>query len=381
MIQKKKKICLVVSSTSIVNEFLLNHIKGLSDFFDIYLVVNVKSGSPIESDLIVEIFDLPIERRPHFIKDLICLVSLNAYFKKKKFDIVHTITPKGGLIGMLCSYFAGVPFRVHIFTGQVWYTKSGITKYLLKLSDKIIAKFATHLLVDGISQQQFLLEQGIVTLKNSRVLGAGSISGVNRKQFELDPKTRKQYRAKYAIEDADIVFAYMGRLNRDKGILDLVHAFNSINYNHSNIKLALIGMDEEELIPSIQKSFDCKNILFIKYTREPFNILQLADIFCFPSYREGFGMSVIEASMLALPVICSDTYGLNETIIPGVTGLKHRVGDIFDLENKMETLLKNKELRMLMGEKGKDYVMANFDGEHITKLWIDYYNTILNEKI
>lgn len=367
----RKKICFVATTTSIINEFLLEHIELLSENFDIYIVV--KLDDKIETNKVKSIFSLNIERKPNLIKDLTCLILLTKYFRKNKFDLVQTITPKGGFIGILSAFFAMVPIRIHAFTGQVWTTKTGFSKFYLKQIDKLIERFSTKIVVDSISQRNYLLEHNIISKEKSFVLGHGSICGVNKIKFNSNEITRSMYRRKIAIPESSVVYTYMGRLNREKGVLDLVESFYKLNAKFSNTKLVFIGKDEEQIQTLIKKNSQNGNIIFIPYTRIAFEYLQITDIFCLPSYREGFGSSVIEASMLSIPVICSDIYGLKESCIDGVTGLKFKPGNIDEIYNCMLQLLLNKDLRIQLGLNGQQYVSERYDSKLITKLWKDFY--------
>jgi len=379
MASQKKKICFIVSTPVTANAFLLNHIKGLSDFFEVYLVANLDSSVQPNVTYLSGIHHLEIERKPNIFKDLFCVFRLFRYLRKNNFSAIHSVTPKAGLIAMLSSFFSGIPVRVHIFTGQVWHTRIGVGKLLLKLLDKLIARLSTHVLVDGKSQRDFLISNRIITKDKSVVLGAGSISGVNKSQFFIDTSIRDFYREKYKISADVVVFSFMGRLNCDKGILDLAFAFNKLNSKYNNIALFLIGFDEEHLKESIINQYNNDNIVFIDYTNEPFKILQMADVFCLPSYREGFGTSVIEASMLELPIICSDTYGLKETIIENRTGLRFEVGNRDELFSCMERLYLDSSMRINLGKNGRRYVLENFDADIITNEWVNFYKKLLVE--
>lgn len=373
----RKKICFIAASPLSINEFLVNHINSLSTFFDIHIVTNMNTPFTLELSSSVKTYNLLIERKPSLLKDLACISPLVSYLSSHNFDAVHTIDPKAGFIGMLCAIISRVPIRVHIFTGQAWYTKKGIVRLLLKYADKLIVKIATNILLDGKSQKEFLVKNRIISDSNAIVLGAGSISGVDKLKFASNSLIRKTLRDRYEIADSSIVYVFLGRLNKDKGVLDLVEAFYSLNQSYNDSKLFFIGADEEDIELTVKRKFDCNNIVFTGYTNEPFNILQIADVFCFPSYREGFGTSVIEASMLKIPVICSDTYGLRDTMIDGVTGLRHQVGNINDLRLKMQQLYEDSSLRQSLGSNGYNYVSSNFDAETVTSLWVDFYKRTL----
>lgn len=371
----KKSICFVVSAPITINAFLLNHIELLSKYYEIHLVVNTEGDSQIQFNNITSIKHIQLVRGISIINDLKGLYKLWGYFKIKQFDAVHTITPKAGLLGMIAANVAGIPRRIHIFTGQVWHTKTGILKWLLKKVDTLLASMATDILVDGKPQRDFLINSGILKKHNSQVLGKGSISGVLCSKFIKDSQIRLSLRASHHIDSTEIVYAFLGRLNTDKGVFDLINAFERLNNKYSNTKLLLIGPDEENIYKKID--LDLTNrILFIGHCNEPHHFLQMADAFCLPSYREGFGNSVLEASVLELPIICSNTYGLHDTILDDVTGLRHNVGDVSALFQQMEKIYLSETLRKELGTNGRSYVLSNFNADAISNYWLAFYKNL-----
>ncbi|MBB3054082.1 glycosyltransferase family 4 protein [Mucilaginibacter gotjawali] len=373
----RKKICFVVSSPLTIQAFLLNHFKVLKAEFDIYVVANFdhQHDTLILSQLAdFTVCNIKILRAINPVSDLKALISLQKYFRANKFDAVHAVTPKAGLLAMTAAYMAGVKNRVHIFTGQVWYNKKGTMKKLLIYLDKLIVRWSTHILVDGEAQRSFLISKHIIMDSNSQVLGKGSISGVDTNRFNPRASTRKNIRNELSLKDTDIVFGFLGRLNKDKGILDLASAFKALKDDYPDPKLLLIGNDEENLIPQVQQIInDSNSVIFYGPTPKPEIILQAVDIFCMPSYREGFGTSVLEASLLGLPVICSDTYGLMDTIIENETGLRHEAGNIRSLSDQMRKLIQSPELRKYLGENGARFVTGNFSAANISGEWLEFY--------
>ena len=367
-----KKICFVVSNPMTVNAFLNLHIKYLSAFFHIHVVANLNQGAILNSKNIRTIKHIPIYRSIHPIKDLIALFRLFIYFREMKFDAVHSITPKAGLLCMLASALVSTPIRIHIFTGQVWHTKTGLRKWLLKKLDKILVSLSTNLLVDSYAQRDFLINENVLNNNNSLVLGKGSISGVSSSKFSANLETRLLLRNKYQISEADLVYAFLGRLNKDKGIKELIDAFTQLKKIHPNIKLLLIGPEEEVISSKIDSSI-INHIIFIGHTTKPEDYLQMADVFCMPSHREGFGTSVIEASMLGLPVICSNTYGLKDAFIENRTGLMHKAGDSQDLFICMQKIYLMEEERLVQGQNAKNFALENFNEETISHQWLIYY--------
>jgi glycosyltransferase involved in cell wall biosynthesis len=382
VIEIKKTICFIVATPLTANSFLLNHFKYLSNHFDIYLVANFEENAAISfsSPYVKETKHIAIQRNIALIEDVKVLFSLRNYLSAMQFDAVQTVTPKAALLGILAAKMANVKIRIHIFTGQVWHTKKGLFKSLLKKIDCFIVYCATHILVDGESQRKFLIENKIISACNSEVLGKGSISGVDINLFVPNQNIREQYRNEFHLSD-EIVFLFLGRMNKDKGILDLANAFSRLNNKFTNTKLVLVGPDEENLQPQIREiCSDDQSVLFYGTTRKPEEVLQMGDVFCLPSYREGFGSSVIEASLLELPIICSDTYGLMETILDNTTGLRHEVGDIESLYVQMETLMLDQNLRKNFGENGREFVLDNFSSDAISQKWVSYYINLLLPK-
>lgn len=372
----KKKICFVVSAPITAKAFLIKHFEYLSKEFDITLVANFETQADFEIPFVTNTKHIAIHRSINPLKDFLALIQLYFFFKKESFHVVHSVTPKAGLLAMTAAWMSRIPIRIHIFTGQVWHTQSGFKKQFLKFLDRLLVWFTTHILVDGQSQRQFLIANKIITDKNSKVLGKGSISGVDVQKFHPSSAIRNLYRAQLNFQHNDIVFAFLGRMNTDKGILDLAKAFQKLHADFPNVKLLLIGFDEEQMQEKIRQ-IQTENIIYFGPTPKPQEVLQAADVFCLPSYREGFGTSVIEASLLELPIICSDTYGLAETIIENKTGLRHEVKNVDQLYNQMKLLVQNEETRTVLGKNGRQYVLEHFSADEISLQWLTFYKDIL----
>ena len=376
----KKKICFIVSSPITAKAFLVNHIAVLSELYDVYLVVNFEAQNEddFKSTNLRQVKSIAIPREINIVKDIKALFKLKNYFKQMQFDAIHTVTPKAGLLGITAGRLAGIKVRIHIFTGQVWHTKKGIFKQILMFLDRFIVYNASFILVDGEAQRRFLMHNKIIKESNSQVLGKGSISGVDTSKFVPRKVIRAQIRQQLGYVDNDVVYMFLGRMNTDKGVVELAKAFNFLQKKYSNVKLLFVGGDEENLVPVVKEIVeDNKSLLFYGVTPTPELLLQACDVFCLPSYREGFGTSIIEASLLEKPVICSDTYGLMETIIDDTTGLRHKVADVSSLLVQMEKLVENKELRKSLGSNGRNYVLDNFSSETISKEWLEFYKAVV----
>lgn len=376
----KKKICFVVAIAGTAQSFLCDHIRALSEDYDVYLAGNIKDVKEVELLDLTGWKQIDIERPISLGKDLKAVRQLSSYFKKMKFDAVHSVTPKAGLVCALAGFIARVPIRIHIFTGQVWATRKGAMRFMLKSLDWLIAKLNTHILIDGNSQKSFLIQQGVVSDTKAHVLGDGSISGVNMVRFNPSVDTRIATRKELSITNDKVVFVFMGRLNHDKGLHELLPAFNRLVETNKNAFLLLLGMDEENIAATFGQynNLTRENFLYYGATREPQRMLQVGDVFVLPTYREGFGSSVIEAACLGLPTITSDAYGVLDASVPGETGLQCKVGDVESLYACMKELVDNAEMRKAFGNAGHKRVQDKFAGAVVVKHWKEYYDKLLS---
>ena len=374
----KTKACIVVSSPMTIEAFLQDQLRALNALCEMSVVANAPDGAFLKKlNIRAHFKGVPLKRQVCPLNDLHALYSLLLFFLRERFQVVHSITPKAGLLGMGAAFFARVPVRVHTFTGQVWATKSGVARALLRFLDQLIAGFATHVLVDSHSQRKFLVENGVVSQKKSCVLGDGSISGVNTLRFRPNPQARRTFRKKNKIPDEDIVFVYVGRLKRDKGIPELLAAFEKIAKTNSSMWLLLVGPDEENLGSFIQASPAIMKTIMVGHTSSPDLYLAASDIFVLPSYREGFGSSVIEAGACGIPAVASRIYGLTDAVVHGHTGLLVTRGDVGELARAMEKLGNNRKLRLRMGRVAQRRVKVRFDQKKITEALLQFYRKIL----
>lgn len=372
----KKSLCLVVSSPMTVNAFLQEPIKQLAHDYQIYLVCN--GSTPDVSAQIqpyLTVLTVAIERQITLIGDLAALWQLYWIFRKYSFDVVHSVTPKAGLLAMLAGYLARVRIRIHTFTGQVWATRTGLGRWLLKTMDSVIAAMATHVLVDSPSQLQFLLAEKVVSQRKCNVLSKGSISGVDTARFCANAQTREKLRSALKIPDAAIVFLFLGRLNRDKGVMDLAAAFNRVACENPVAYLLVVGPDEGHFTSAMMEVLgeSADRTRFVGHTDRPEDYMSAADVFCLPSYREGFGSVVIEAAAAGLPAIGSRIYGVVDAIAEGETGLLHKAGDIAGLQACMLQLASSNELRRTLGRQARERAVSDFSSQALAAAWLTYY--------
>lgn len=361
-----KKICIVVSSPMTVKAFLLKHIEQLSINYEVTVVMSSSINLKEKYGVSCYSKEISIDRKINIIKDLKSILNMYRFLKKNKFDLVLSVSPKAGLISSISAFLARIKIRIHFFTGQVWVTKKGLFKLLLKSIDKLIGRLNTNNLVDSHSQSDFLFNNNIIKKGKTKVLASGSISGVDIDKFFFDKLKREKYLNDYKILENEIVFMFIGRLNVDKGILDLAKAFEKLLKANKKIKLFLIGPDEgniESKIPNLLKN---ESVIRLDFVENPQDILNIADVLILPSYREGFGTIVIEAASMSIPCIGSNIYGLNDAIVNNKTGLLHEKNDVCDMISKYKFAIENIDTLKEYGKNAKKRVYEEFSDEYIS---------------
>jgi glycosyltransferase involved in cell wall biosynthesis len=374
----KKKVCFVVSSAMTVNAFLREPVMRLSEQYEVNVVLKLNPEESL-SDLegASNIYPVRIERKISPLRDFLAMCEMVSLFRRCRFQLVHSVTPKAGLLAMTSAFIAGVNVRIHTFTGQVWATRTGLSRLLLKIADKWIGWLATDILVDSASQRRFLIEEGVLSEIKSGVLAQGSISGVNIRRFKPDDRARAKIRNGLLIAEEDIVFLYLGRLTRDKGLLDLASAFAGID--NAGAHLLVIGPDEE-CIGSQMLTLAEENagrIHLSGFAVKPEEYIAAADVLCLPSYREGFGNTVIEAAAAGIPAIGSRIYGLIDAIAENKSGLLFEARNVKELRNCMSALCNDKAFRTRLGRQARERVLAQFTSEKLVLSWLDYYRARL----
>lgn len=375
----KKKICFVVAIPMTATAFLKDHIKALSVNYDVYLVGNIQSEDEVKNLAIKGWHGVGIERGISIWRDLSAVFALKRYFKTMEFDAVHSVTPKAGLVTALAGKLAGIKHRTHIFTGQVWATRTGLMRQILKSIDKVIAKCDNHIMVDGKSQRTFLEREGVLNPGTALVFCEGSIAGVNSERFVPDALFRKDEREKIGIKDDMLTYIFLGRLNHDKGIGELYEAYNRLAAEEKDVFLLLVGMDEDGYLHKLsefQNIQEGKNFHFYGLTKQPERVLNAGDVFVLPTYREGFGSSVLEAACIGLPCICSDAYGVLDAYIDGETGLQCKVGDVETLYQCMKKMHDNPEMRVKMGKRSRERALLDFNVKPISEAWVEFYRNL-----
>lgn len=371
-----RSVCFVATDPGAVRVFMGPLIRVLQADWRVLVATNsTDSALDIGGGVKASVHACRIERRPAPWYDLLALWSLWRLFRRERFGIVHSLLPKSGLLAMLAAWLARVPVRVHTFTGQVWVTRTGLGRWLLKLADRITVSLATHILADSPSQRAFMGREGVCDPRRVTVLGCGSICGVDTLRFRPDPGLRATRRAALGIPGTAVVILFIGRLNPDKGVMELASAFAELAQVRPDLYLMVVGRDEAAMRARVDQicSAIADRVLHIEHTMTPEHDLAAADILCLPSRREGFGNVVIEAAACGVPTVGTRIYGLVDAVAEGETGLLSAPGDISGLRANLERLAADTRLRQRMGAAARRRVLDRFDQHYLLREWVAYY--------
>ena len=362
-----------------ITSFLANHLRELAKLYELTIITNTSNPALLsEIGVDANLIQINFSRKIVLVADFYCLIRLIQICMKNRFSSIHSITPKAGLLAMLAGKLCFIPTRVHTFTGQVWAINHGFNRFFFKLFDRLIANLATFNIVDSPSQQKFLIDENILTIHKSVVFGLGSVSGVDLTRFKPNKKIFSEIRNSLLIPDDAFVFIYLGRLSKDKGILDLANAFSTIE--NKNVYLLFVGPDEGSFVDQIKRINVRKldRIKFLAFTKEPERYLACSNVLCLPSYREGFGSVIIEAAAMGIPSIASRIYGIVDATIHNQTGILHRPGDIDGLKLAMDKMLQDQDLYKRLSRGSRRRAIEMFEAAIITSEWINFYKSHLS---
>lgn len=411
MEEKKKKIiraCTVSQS--------IGFVKGmLPDLMKKYEVVILSSPGP-EMDAVreqygVKTIALPMERHISVRHDIVSLWKMVKVMLREKPDMVHSMTPKAGLLCMMAGWLTRVPLRVHTFTGLVFPTATGLKRRILMLTDGITCFCATHVIPEGEGVKADLLNNGI-TKKPLKVLGYGNVKGIDMQRFSRRPEVMAISR-QIPTSGATFTFLFVGRIVRDKGINELAKAFQQLSKKHPEARLLLVGNYEETLDPVSDETRqiieDMPNLEWLGPKRgdELIAYYAASDCFVFPSYREGFPNTVIEAGAMGLPSIVTDINGsreivcraavdadlksasresrISDTLRPEqdgkmsilTNGIMVPSKDVETLQEAMERMLTDKAMHQEMARNARPMIEQRFEQGFVRSCLYDFYKTIL----
>ena len=371
----KRKVIRITTVPVSLRLVLRGQLKMLSETYEVVAVSSPGTDlDEVAQKERVRTIAVPMERHIALWKDWTALIRLIRLFHKEKPWLVHSATPKAGLLAMIAGKVCGVPVRIHTFTGLVFPTATGLKRRLLMMTDKLTCACATLVNPEGQGVKHDL-ERFHITSKPLRIIGNGNINGIDTAYFD---RTEAVCQAADAIrKEGGLTFCFVGRIVKDKGINELIAAFLRLYASFSKIRLLLVGVFEDQLDPV---SEEMKNailnhpaICFAGWQEDIRPYLAASDIFVFPSYREGFPNVVLQAGAMGLPCIVTDINGCNEIIQNGVNGLIIPPHDELALYNAMEHLMVDVSEREWMAQQARFVIVKRYEQRDLWQALLNTY--------
>ena len=328
---------------------------------------------------------VPFTRQITPIQDLVCLFKLISIIRKMKPHIVHTHTPKAGLLGMMAAWICGVPVRLHTVAGLPLMESKGIKRAILTAVERITYACANKVYANSKGLRRFIVDSLGASKNKIHIIGEGSSNGIDSSFFSKTPdveQAAREIRNKHQVKGDHFVFAFVGRIVNDKGISELIEAFKEIRKQNlqKRFVLLLVGPFEQELDPLRADDYtflnDDPDIILAGFQKDVRPWIAASNAFIFPSYREGFPNVVMQACCLEVPCVVSDINGCNEIVRDHKTGLIVPVKDWKKLYEAMNEIMTNDENRNRYGRLARQHVVANFDQQYVWSQLLSEYQQL-----
>lgn len=379
----KIKICIVVTDSSSLWSLYRGQFMYLKENgFDITAIASSGKEHELLRSQGIKTVVIDMERGPSAIKDFFSFINLFKFFLSNRFDVVSVSTPKASFLGVLAARLALQRKVSYILRGRVYENYEGLKRWFYESIDRVVSFLSSSIFSISHELRQEFIDKGFCNEKKIFVIGSGSSNGVDLGRFTLSNELKKsgdEYREKYGLTQKDVLYMYSGRIRKDKGVTELVSAFKNLSNTYSNVYLLIQGKVEnidplpDDILYEIENH---PKIILEGWGFDIEKYYAAADIFVFPSHREGFGNVAIEASAMELPVIAFDVVGCRESVENNVSGII--VDDVSSnsLYMAMKSLLINKQLREQLGIKGRLRVEEKFDSQYIWSELAKYYKRL-----
>ena len=368
-----KKICFVSTIPGSLRTFLLKPATALHETgeFEIYFMSSRDEEAEKDFPPFIHFIPIPMKRGVD-LSALSVVRKMKAVFKKERFDIVQYFTPNAACYASIAAKSAKIPVRVYSQWGILYVGFHGFKRSVYKYIEKMVCRKSTCIEVENQANLDFSHAEKLYPADRGSVIWNGSAVGVPLDRFDIDRKAEwnESVRGQFGIPKEDYVFGFCGRQNKDKGLNELLEAMRKIVGEKPAAHLLLVGRDADakslnEELYAWAKS--CPNVHFTGRVSDPEKYYAAMDCYVMPSYREGFGMTVIEAESMAVPVIASDIVGHKGTMIPDVTGVlveSHSSKALYDAMNRM---MADRSAGVEMGKRGREYVEQNFEQKELLR--------------
>jgi glycosyltransferase involved in cell wall biosynthesis len=380
----ENKILIRITTVPISLEKLLSgQLEFMSDYYKVIAIASEKENlENLGNKIGVDTFYLDLTRQITPIKDFLALIKLFFYFKKNKPFIVHTHTPKAGTIGMMAAKFAGVPNRLHTVAGLPLLEIEGKKRTLLDFVEKLTYRCATHIYPNSKGLKDIIIQNKYCNSNKLKVIANGSSNGIDTNYFNPEIFTTQQttsLKNDLGIMPNDFVFIFVGRLVKDKGINELVNAFQKLHNEKKDIKLLLVGDYETHLDPLLSETLQAittnKAIITTGFQYDVRTYFAVANALVFPTYREGFPNVVMQAGAMGLPSIVTDINGCNEIIIENENGVIIPVKNEKAIFDAMNSFIENDSVLEIMRQNARKMIVSRYEQNVVWKAILEEYNS------
>jgi glycosyltransferase involved in cell wall biosynthesis len=373
-----------------VPESLKILLKGQHKFMSIngFELIGVSSAGStlyeVSKEEEIRVIEIEMSRKITPINDFFSVYHLYKVIKKEKPIIVHSHTPKAGIVSMLAAKLANVPIRLHTVAGLPLMEATGMKRKVLNFVEKVTYACATKVYPNSKGLYQFIVNEKLVSSKKIKVIANGSSNGIDTTYFDserISEDQRSEFRTRLNIQKTDFVFVFVGRLVGDKGINELIDAFSKIK--NSKVKLLLVGGLEPDLDPlfnhTINEIKTNSNIISVGFQNDVRPYFAISHCLVFPSYREGFPNVVMQAGAMGLPSIVSNINGCNEIIEEGINGTIIPSKDIESLFSSMQKIINDDVWRNQLASNARDKIVSSYEQKLVWEALLNEYNNLLIE--
>lgn len=374
-----KKICIVTTKWSSINNWIkpfLNEYANRGIDVSIACDMDAEYEKNLKEEFpFVHTFPMPFPRGIKLLGSIKSIRLLTKLFKREKFDMVQYSTPNASMYAAVASKKAKVPVRLYCQWGMVYVTMHGMKRRIFKAIERMVCRRSTQVQPDSTGNLEFCRKEGLYDEKKSLVIWNGSAKGLDLTAFDVSKKAEfaSEIKEKYDIPEDAPVIGFVGRLGREKGCNELFTAFKALKEQFPSLKLLFVGPIEKEdtIDPELLSYFrSCDDIIKTDRVTNVEKYVSAMDVFVLPTYREGFGMSVVEASAMEVPVVVTKYPGPSSAMQEGVTGVSVAIKDSKALEVAIADLLENKEKSFAMGRAGRQFVENSFEQKEFIKRYM-----------
>lgn len=378
----QKKLIRITTIPLSLKVLLKGQLNFISGYYDVIAVSS--SGDElkeVEENEGVRVVSIEMTRSISPFRDIVSILKLFILFKKESPYIVHSHTPKAGFVAMSAAILAGVPHRIHTVAGLPLMEATGIKRRILLFVEKITYKMSEFVLPNSIGLRDFILENNLIEKNKLKILGNGSSNGINLNFFKTSESLAKQsqeLKNEYCINER-FIYLFIGRIVSHKGITELVESFLLLNKKYPQTLLLIVGDFESQLDPlpaDTLLKLNNQAILLLGYHKDVRVFLEMADVFVFPSYREGFPNVVLQACAFNLPCIVSNISGCNEIIVNNENGFLVPVKSVSKLYESMALLYADQNLRGRLGQSNRQLIENRFDQKFVWENILNFYNSL-----